>query len=53
MTAATFQVQTTAGTGTAFYIGNGEWITNHHVVDTVSSASLVHGDYAHQRQRRG
>ena len=44
MTAATFQVQTTAGGhGTAFYIGNGEWITNHHVVDTVSSASLVHG----------
>ena len=43
VTAATFQVQTTAGAGTAFYIGNGEWITNHHVVDTVSSASLVHG----------
>ena len=42
--AATFQVQTTSGFGTAFYIGNGEWITNHHVVDTVSSASLVHGD---------
>ena len=43
VTAATFQVQTATGAGTAFYIGNGEWITNHHVVDTVSSASLVHG----------
>ena len=43
VTAATFQVQTATGTGTAFYIGNGEWITNHHVVDTVSSAALVHG----------
>ena len=41
--AATFQVQTTTGTGTAFYIGNGEWITNHHVVDTVSTATLAHG----------
>ena len=44
VTAATFEVQTATGTGTAFYIGDGEWITNHHVVDTVSSASLVHGD---------
>ena len=79
VTAATFQVQTAASYGTAFYIGDGEWITNHHVswsrtratvsrrkwaapravlarpsrsraistspvVDTVSSASLVHGD---------
>ena len=43
VTAATFQVQTATGTGTAFYIGNGEWITNHHVVDTASSAALVHG----------
>lgn len=40
--AATFQVQTATSTGTAFYIGNGEWITNHHVVDTVSSATLAH-----------
>ena len=39
---ATFQVQTASGTGTAFYIGGGEWLTNHHVVDTVSRASLVH-----------
>ena len=44
VTSATFQVQTAASNGTAFYIGSGEWITNHHVVDTVSSASLVHGD---------
>ena len=41
--AATFQVQTASGSGTAFYIGNGEWITNHHVVDTASRVSLVHG----------
>ena len=41
--AATFQVQTTYGLGTAFYIGNGEWITNHHVVDDVSSATLANG----------
>ena len=44
VTSATFQVQTAASNGTAFYIGSGEWITNHHVVETVSSASLVHGD---------
>ena len=43
VSAATFQVQTTTGTGTAFYIGNGEWITNHHVVDTADRVSLVHG----------
>ncbi|MYB41848.1 MAG: trypsin-like peptidase domain-containing protein [Chloroflexi bacterium] len=43
VTAATFQVQTATSNGTAFYIGNGEWITNHHVVDTVSRAALVHG----------
>ena len=40
--AATFQVQTPSGTGTAFYIGNGEWITSHHVVETVDRVSLVH-----------
>ena len=40
--AATVQVQTTTGTGTAFYIGDGEWITNHHVVETVTGATLVH-----------
>ena len=42
VTSATFQVQTAAGYGTAFYIGNGEWITNHHVVETASTAVLVH-----------
>ncbi len=41
--AATFQVQTTTGTGTAFYIGDGEWITNHHVVETETRATLAHG----------
>ena len=41
--AATFQVQTASGSGTAFYIGNGEWITNHHVVETASRVWLVHG----------
>ena len=43
VTAATFQVQTATGTGTAFYIGDGEWITNHHVVEGVGSADLLHG----------
>ncbi|MCY4639271.1 MAG: serine protease [Chloroflexi bacterium] len=42
--AATFQVQTATGSiGTAFYIGSGEWVTNHHVVDDVPSATLVNG----------
>ncbi len=41
--AATFQVQTTTGTGTAFYIGGSEWITNHHVVADVAEATLVYG----------
>ena len=41
--AATFEVRNANSSGTAFYIGNGEWITNHHVVDDVSSTSLVHG----------
>ena len=41
--AATFQVQTTTGTGTAFHVGNGEWLTNHHVVETVDHVSLVYG----------
>ncbi|MYA20108.1 MAG: hypothetical protein F4Z25_07580 [Chloroflexi bacterium] len=43
VTSATFQVQTTSGAGSAFYIGNGEWITNHHVVDTSERVSLVNG----------
>ena len=42
---ATFQVRNDDGSGgTAFYIGDGEWITNHHVVEEVASTSLVHGD---------
>ena len=41
--AATFQVRTASGNGTAFYIGNDEWLTNHHVVVDVAQAELVHG----------
>ena len=45
VTAATFQVQNADGSsGTAFYIGDGEWITNHHVVETVANTSLVNGE---------
>ena len=45
VTAATFQVQNADGSsGTAFYIGNSEWITNHHVVEAVASADLSHGE---------
>ena len=40
--AATFQVQITESSGTAFYIGSGEWITNHHVVADVAEATLVY-----------
>ena len=39
--AATFQVRTSSSSGTAFYIGSGEWLTNHHVVDDVSRVALV------------
>ena len=42
---ATFQVQTETATGTAFYIGQDEWLTNHHVVDGVSQVLLVRADY--------
>ena len=41
--AATFQVRTASGSGTAFYIGNDEWLTNHHVVEDATRAELVHG----------
>ena len=41
--AATFQVLTADSVGTAFYIGNGEWITNHHVVATATDVAVVHG----------
>ena len=43
VSAATWQVRNADSSGTAFYIGNGEWITNHHVVDDVTSTQLVHG----------
>ena len=42
--ASTFQVQTVDSTGTAFYIGDGEWITNHHVVEAVANTYLVRGE---------
>ena len=39
--AATFQVLNAAGSrGTAFYIGGGEWLTNHHVVDESTRVRL-------------
>ena len=44
VSAATFQVQTANSTGTAFYIGDGEWITNHHVVEAVANTYLVRGE---------
>ena len=50
--AATFQVQTASGSGTAFYIGNGEWITNHHVVDDVERHARQRFD-ARRGDRRG
>ena len=37
---ATVQVQTTTGAGTAFYIGDDEWVTAAHVVDGVGSIRL-------------
>ena len=40
---STFQVQADASAGTAFYIGDHEWLTNHHVVEYASSVVLVHG----------
>ena len=43
--AATFQVVNAAGFGgTAFYIGGGEWLTNHHVVDEVARV-LLYADH--------
>lgn len=41
--ASTFQVVTDRGTGTAFHIGNGEFLTAAHVVDSASSIQLRHG----------
>lgn len=45
VSAATFQVQTEEGTGTAFYIGGDEWITNHHVVGAEREVRLIRGGY--------
>ena len=40
--AATYQVRNANGSaGTAFYIGGGEWLTNHHVVETVAETYVV------------
>ena len=42
---ATYQVQNADGsTGTAFYVGGGEWLTNHHVVETVADTYIVNGN---------
>ena len=41
--ASTFQVVTDRGTGTAFHIGGGEFLTAAHVVDSASSIELRHG----------
>ena len=41
--ASTFQVVTDRGTGTAFHIGNGEFLTAAHVVDSASTIQLRHG----------
>ena len=42
VSAATWQVRNADGSrGTAFYIGSGEWVTNHHVVEDVTSTQLV------------
>ena len=39
---ATFQVRNADGSsGTAFYIGNGEWITNYHVIETVENTTQL------------
>ena len=42
--AATFQVRTASGAGSAFYIDNDEWLTNCHVVEDAARAELAHGD---------
>ena len=45
LTGATFQVVADSGTGSAFYVGQDEWLTNHHVVATANKVRLVRGDY--------
>ena len=52
--ASAFQVQTADGSkGTAFYIGDGEWITNHHVVESASTVWLLHGETQLRAQVKG
>ena len=47
MMAATWKVNTTKWQGSAFHIGNGLFITAHHVIDGVPPfATLTHGDRA-------
>ena len=41
---AVFQVHTVDGIGTAFYIGNDEWLTAAHVVEGYSGVTLRNGD---------
>ena len=42
VSSATFEVRNADGSsGTAFYIGNGEWITNYHVVETVENTTQL------------
>ena len=43
--AATFQVIAGNSSGTAFYIGKDEWLTNQHVVGSASAVKLVRSDY--------
>ena len=40
---AVYQVHAGSGIGTAFYIGNDEWLTAAHVVDILPSVTLRHG----------
>ncbi len=47
MFAATWKVETTKWLGTAFYIGDGRFVTAHHVIDGVPPfLTLTHGDRA-------
>ena len=41
--AATFQVRTASRGGSAFYIDNGEWLTNYHIVEDAAWVELAHG----------
>ena len=41
---AVYQVRTSQGIGTAFYIGNDEWLTAAHVIEGESTVALYNGD---------